>query len=187
MKRSRHLTLILMGSLSLAGLGCSSEPAEEEGMHAFTSVNECVASGLFDEAQCQQLALEAVQQAPHFTSLEECEAKFGTDACVNPAQRNGESGGFWMPMLAGFLAGRFLGGGGMMYGAQGLFRQPGANGQPVYRTASGDVIKTNAAGRVLNPASGVTQNMRRTAKPTVARKGAVRARGGFSGGARASS
>lgn len=191
MKRSKSLTLLLMGSLSLGIAGCSQENTEE-GMYTFTSLNECVSSGIFDEAQCKQFAAEAVAQSPRFSSREECEAKFGADACVNPAASAGSavqpgSGSFWMPMLAGFMAGRFLGGGGLMQGAQGLYRNPGATPQaPSFRTAGGEVVKTGANGRVLNPSPRLTQSLQHRAKPVIGRSGTV-SRGGFSGGARASS
>lgn len=193
MKRSRSLTLLLMGSLSLGVAGCSSESAEE-GMYTFSSVQECASSGLFDEAQCKEMAAQAVAQNPHFSSREECEARFGADACVDAGPRPGTqvqegSGSFWMPMLAGFMAGRFLGGGGLMQGVQPLYRNPAATPQqgPSYRTAGGEVIRPGAGGKVANPSPKLTQSMQHTAKPAVRRSGTAVSRGGFSGGARASS
>ena len=193
MKRSKGISLILMGSLSLAGAGCGSEKTEQEGMYTFSSLNECVSSGIFDEAQCKQMAADAVAQAPRFSSREECEAQFGVEACVHADQQNGttvrqNSGSMWMPMLAGFMAGRFMGSSGMMQGAQGLYRDPAANPAqgPSYRTAAGDTIKPGPGGKVANPSPRIVQSMQHNAKPVVSRSGSG-SRGGFSGGAKASS
>ena len=193
MKRSKGISLILMGSLSLAGAGCGSEKTEQEGMYTFSSLNECVSSGIFDEAQCKQMAADAAAQVPRFSSREECEAQFGVESCVHADQQNGttvrhNSGSMWMPMLAGFMAGRFMGSSGMMQGAQGLYRDPAANPAqgPSYRTAAGDTIKPGPGGKVANPSPRIVQSMQHNAKPVVSRSGSG-SRGGFSGGAKASS
>ena len=128
MKRSKTLSLILMGSMVIGGAGCSGEKADEN-MYTFTSLDECVTSAIFSEAECRDLAKSALAQSPRFNNKEECEAQFGEGACENgPAQRQADgtvhqgSGSMWMPMMMGFMAGRFLGGGGRMQGSQGLFR-----------------------------------------------------------------
>ena len=120
MKRSRAISLLLMGSLAAGSAGCSSEKIEE-GTYTFTSLNECVASAMFSESECRELAARALAETPRFSSQEECEAKFGAGACTRPDAQPGQegtavqqhSGGMWMPMMMGFMAGRFLGGGGM--------------------------------------------------------------------------
>ena len=195
MKRSRSLSLILMGSLVLGGSGCGSNNADE-GMYTFTTINECVTSGLFSEEECADFAKNALAQTPRFASKEECESKFGKDACADaPGQRaaapsaNGtvvgqRSGSSWMPMMMGFMAGRFLSGGAMMQGSQGLYRDSAQTqqGARTFRTAGGETIRPDAAGRVANPSPKITQSMSHNAKPAMSRSGGG-SRGGFFGGA----
>lgn len=190
MKRSKAVSLILMGSMAIGGTGCGNEKANQE-MYTFTSLNECVTSAIFTEAECKDMAREAFAQSPRFNSKEDCEAQFGVGACeggTGQKSANGTtiqhgSGGMWMPMMMGFMAGRFLGGGGMMRGSQGLYRDPAA--QPgsgrSFRTAGGEQIRSDRAGRVSNPSPRMTQSMQHNAKPTMGRSGSG-ARGGFSGG-----
>ena len=198
MKRSKALSLILMGSITMGASGCGTDRADE-GMYTFTSMDDCVTSAIFSEAECRDLARSALAETPRFNSREECEDRFGAGACDGaPAGANsGEpgatadgttvqqhSGGMWMPMMMGFMAGRFLGGGGgMMQGSQGLYRDPGANPQQgqSFRTAGGETVKPGPGGRVTNPTPRMTQSMSHNAKPVMGRSGAA-ARGGFSGG-----
>ncbi len=184
-----------MGSLVLGSSGCGSDSADEA-MYTFTNINECVTSGLFSEAECAEFAKSALAQSPRFSSKEECERAFGADACVDApgqsavaASSNGttvrpHSGSSWMPMMMGFMAGRFLSGGAMMQGSQGLYRDSAQTrqGARTFRTAGGETIRPDAAGRVPNPSSKITQSMSHNAKPAVGRAGGG-SRGGFFGGA----
>lgn len=198
MKRSRSLSLILMGSLVLGGSGCGSENADQA-MYTFTSINECVTNGLFSEAECLEFAKNALAQTPRFSSREECESQFGKDACADAAAKNGNvagntdgttvqphSGSSWMPMMMGFMAGRFMSGGGMMQNSQGLYRDPAQTqtqqpGARSFRTAGGETVRPDATGRVSNPSPRLTQSMSHNAKPAMNRSGSG-ARGGFLGG-----
>ena len=199
MKRSRSLSLILMGSLVLGGSGCGSDNADE-GMYTFTTINECVTSGLFTEAECAEFAKNALAQTPRFSSREECESQFGKDACADAAAQNADvaantngtmvrpySGSSWMPMMMGFMAGRFMGAGGPMQGSQGLYRdsaaQPGSGGTQSFRTATGDTVTSDAKGRVTTPSPALKQSLSHNAKPVMTRGGSA-SKGGFSGGSR---
>ncbi len=181
MKRSRSLSLIVMGTLALSASGCGEQKIEEE-LHAFSSISECVSSGAFTETECYDFARQAVAQSPSFTSKAECEAQFGEGNCEASSSSSGRSP--WMPILAGYMAGRFLSGGSMMQNSQGLYRdRSGAN---AFRTANGEGVKTDARGRVTNPSTRLTQSMSHNAKPAVARGGSG-SRGGFSGSGRSAS
>lgn len=193
MKRSKGISLILMGSLSLAGTAYGAEKAEE-GMYTFSSVEECAAGKAFTQTQCEQMSRQAAARSPRFRSREECEAKFGADACVQNSAQNGtvvrsNTGGMWRPTMAGFMAGHFLGSNGMMMqGAQGLYRDPAADTQQgiSYRTATGDTVKPGPGGKVQNPSPSVVQSFQHNARPMLSRSGSG-SRGGFAGGVRASS
>ena len=204
MKRSKTLSLILMGSMTLGTTGCGTDRADE-GMYTFNSLDECVTSALFSEAECRELAMDAIAQTPRFTSQADCEAQFGVGACgpsgaspgADPGAAPGDpsaaaqeqgatqvqahSGGMWMPMMMGFMAGRFMGGGGMMQGSQGLYRDSAAAGGRAYRTADGQSVKADPKGRVTNPSPSMKQSMTHNAKPATGRSG-FGSRGGFSGG-----
>lgn len=193
MKRSKALSLLLMGSLTVSAAGCGADRADEE-TYTFTSLDECYSSAIFSESECRDLARSALAETPRFSSREECEAQFGEGACQGQAPKTAEgasggsavqqhSGGMWMPMMMGFMAGRFLGGGGMMQGSQGLYRDPAANPQQgrSFRTAGGETVSPGAGGRVSNPTPRMTQSMSHSAKP-VSGRSSLGARGGFSGG-----
>lgn len=225
-KCPKSLSLVLMTSLAIGGLGCSNEPEAEqkEEFRTFSTVGECIRSGAFTDAQCEEEFKQALAQTPKFTSLADCEQAFGAGNCGdNPlgqavssaaqavglpgtsqaegtqaeATQNGtatqqlsqsstyHSGGSWMPLMAGFMMGRMLSGGSMYQGSQPLFRdtQPatggaGSAGGSTFRTATGDVVKPDAAGRVSNPGTGIRKGFQSTAKPVMAR-GTTTSRGGL--------
>ena len=226
-KCPKSLSLVLMTSLAIGGLGCSNEPTAEqkEEFRTFSTVGECIRSGAFTDAQCEEEFKLALAQTPKFTSLADCEQTFGAGNCGNnplgqavssaaeaaglpgasqadatqaDATQKGtdasqqltqnsayQSGGSWMPLMAGFMMGRMLSGGNMYRGSQPLFRdtQPapggaGSAGGSTFRTATGDVVKPDAAGRVSNPGTGIRKGFQSTAKPVMAR-GSTTSRSGF--------
>lgn len=188
MKRSKTVSLILMGSIALSGTSCGGDKADQD-MYTFTSINECVTSGIFSETECRDMARDALVASPRFANKEECEAQFGVGACEGGVGQGTQiqqgSGGMWMPMMMGFMAGRFLGGsGGMMRGSQGLYRDPagpqGGDGR-AFRTAGGEQVRTDNKGRVNNPSQRLSQSVKHNAKPTASRSG-FGSKGGFSGG-----
>ncbi|MDR0827076.1 MAG: DUF1190 domain-containing protein [Desulfovibrio sp.] len=193
MKRSKTVTLLIMGSLGLGAQGCGTDRADE-GMYSFSSLRECVDSAIFSEEECRDLARDALASSPRFSSKEECEASFGPGACsgapgagqagaeAGDVDVRADSGGYWMPMMMGFMAGRFLGGGRMYHGSQGLYREPGARpGDRSFRTAGGESVRPDRSGRVNNPSPRLSQSMTHNAKPSLGRSG-FGARGGFAGG-----
>ncbi|MDR3175152.1 MAG: DUF1190 domain-containing protein [Desulfovibrio sp.] len=192
MKRSKTLSLLLMGSIGFGAQGCGTDRADE-GMYTFSSLQECMNSAVFSEDECRDLAREAAVRTPRFSSREECETNFGAGACAASADKaegtsgaevRAESGGYWMPMMMGFMAGRFLGAGGMYQGSQGLYRDPAGAGRPgerSFRTAGGDSVRPDASGQVNNPGQRLSQSITHNAKPVMGRSGSG-ARGGFSGG-----
>ena len=197
MKRSRSLSLLLMGSVLMAGCSEQQTP-EQEVFSTFATVQECVTSGLFEENECKEMALSAIAQNPKFKSLEECEKQFGEGQCQQPKQTAAasqpttnstyiepQSGGMWMPMMMGFMAGRMMGGGGFMQGSQPLYRDPASapGGERSFKTAGGERVRPDAAGRVAQPTPTMKQNLSHAAKP-VAPRASKASSGGFSGGSR---
>ncbi len=195
MKRSRSLSLLLMGSLAFGAAGCGSdEPKVEESLSTFTSLAECVDSNIFTQAECVDLARSAVQASPRFSSKEECEATFGVGECQQPtavasagtsnstevAPRTTSS---WMPLMMGFMAGRMLSGGGMMQGSQPLYKDPAAKAGDTrsFRTSTGESVSADNKGRVTKAPANIKQSLGHNAKPVMSRGGKASS-GGFSGG-----
>lgn len=193
-KASQSLSLVLMGSLTVALGGCASDDPSEE-YRAYASVDECVQEAVFSQQECRDMAVAAVRQNPQFASLAECEREFGEGNCKDSGEitqgTSGERTSSWMPLLTGYMVGRFLGGGGMMQGAQPLYapQQAGQGGGATsarsFRTLGGEAVRADAKGKVAAPSQSLRQGFTKTAKPYVSRSGSG-ARGGFSGG-RASS
>ena len=94
---------------------------------------------------------EAAKTAPKYATREDCVAEFGEAQCTSapaPAQagmaaESQSSGSFWMPLMAGYMMGRLMGGSG--FAQQPLFtsRTP-----PARQTAS---LSTPAARATARP------------------------------------
>ena len=194
-KSSKSLSLVLMGSLTVALGGCGSEETTEE-FRAYQSIDECINEQIFSQQECRDMALAAVRQNPQFTDKAECEREFGEGNCTEPQSVQGErQGSSWMPLIAGYMVGRYLGGSGMMQGSQPLYRQPQAASPQQggtaarasggfgnsFRTLGGGNIQADGKGLVSNPPQGVRQGFAKTAKPYAGRVGGG-SRGGFAGG-----
>ena len=191
-KGSKSLSLVLMGSLTVAVGGCASEETTEE-FRAYQSIDECVTEQIFSQQECRDMAIAAVRQNPQFTDKVECEREFGEGNCTQPEQNvQGEQrqGSSWMPLIAGYMMGRYLGGAGMMQGAQPLYKQPQAAPQQGaaatrtsggFRTLGGAAVQTDGKGKVTNTSQTMRQGFAKTAKPYAGRTGSG-SRGGFAGG-----
>ncbi len=186
MKRSQSIRLVQMGAVALTLAACE-EPVE---VGVFETIGQCVTAGN-TAAQCETALTAAQEQhrqvAPRYATRQDCEAEFGASQCT-PAPANaapaadgsaptqqaqaGFGGGF-MPLMAGYMMGRMMGGGGAM--AQPLYRPaataPGAGSG--WHTATGAPVARS---------TGVTTVPRALAQAAPAQGGTI-ARGGF--GARA--
>lgn len=195
-KRTKSLSLVLMGSLTVGLGGCASDDVAEE-FKAYGTVDECVKEQIFTAQECRDMAVAAVAQNPKFADKAECEREFGEGNCQTYEQKDqtAQSGGSsWMPLIAGYMMGRYLGGGGFMQGAQPLYNQPGAGDKASpagagrtsggfsrsYRTLGGGNVQADAGGKIAAPSDAVRKGFTRSAKPYAPRSG-VGTRGGFSG------
>lgn len=193
-KTSKSLSLALMSSLTVTLGGCGSDDPTEE-YRAYKSIDECVREEIFTRQECRDMAVAAVSQNPGFASLAECEAEFGAGNCKDYEDKTestmGERRSSWMPLITGYMVGRYLGGGGMMQSAQPLYNQQQPAGQQSgaavrsFRTLGGASVQADAAGRIANPSQAVRSGFTKSAKPYAARSGGG-SRGGFSGGASSS-
>lgn len=112
MKRSKMVRLVLMGAAvaPLAGCGDDQNQVEfSEDVTVYSSVEDCVAKGVFTEQFCRENYEKAKalndKVAPHFSAQQSCEQQFGPGACQ---YRQSDSGSFWMPAIAGFMLGQAL-------------------------------------------------------------------------------
>lgn len=105
MKRSRKLSLVLMGTILSANLTACGEETKEE-VSIFKNQQECIQGG-FTAEQCAKMEADAKANSPKFSKREECEAEFGKEMCSGGTD---SSGSFWMPALMGFMVGNMLGG-----------------------------------------------------------------------------
>jgi uncharacterized protein YgiB involved in biofilm formation len=139
LKRSKKAALVLMvPTATFLMAGCGEEEAVQTA--AFETVDQCAA--YYNPEQCradlnQALALHA-QVAPKYTDKASCETDFGVGQCENPSlaatdpeqvpqQAQASGGGFFMPMMMGFLAGQMLNRSG------GQLKQP-VQAQPLYKS-----------------------------------------------------
>lgn len=119
-KRSRTARLVLMGVAPLALAAC------DQGQEAlvYPSVDACIAGNVVSADDCRA-SYDAAQtanasSAPRYANRADCVADFGAEQCGTAS-----SGGFFSPLMTGFLLARALDGG--RYASQ-----------PLYRPRSGD-------------------------------------------------
>lgn len=100
-KRSKQLRLSLLGIAPLVLSACNSE----EDL-TYQTLDECLKDTLVKASSCSTAYRQAMQQhlaqAPRFYAPGACEDQYGN--CVR-YQQDGTS--FWLPMMAGFLAGHW--------------------------------------------------------------------------------
>lgn len=185
LKRSRVLhvsSLMATASFSLAACG-SPPPApapEPEPTLAYASLEECKTADVISDAECDTALSKAQEEAdktaPRYATREECEGQWGPSQC----QPNNQSGGsFFTPLLAGFVVGQLLNGGGYRGGGP-LYRDRedrysnGYGGGYTYRDYRTGRTVTNARDHDV-----VSQRPTRVQSRTT-----VVSRGGFGGGGR---
>lgn len=184
MKRTRVLTLAILGTLALSACGPAEPPAPTTGV-TYTSVKECVEAGV-DKTTCDTALASAAANAPKFSTQDQCEAQFGPGQCNS--QTSGGSSWF-MPALAGFMLGNMLSNSSnnsaYYRGREDERRRGSYSYVPVYRSSSG--LSTYVNGRTsAAPATYTATRLSNTYGTTSGNSNAARttSRGGF--GSRAS-
>lgn len=159
--------------------GC--EQADET-VSLYKNADDCSTSNPSMSEQCttayNNALKEAEKTAPKYATREDCVAEFGEAQCTQaPAQagmaaESQSSGSMWMPLMAGYMMGRMMGGGG--YAQQPLFSSKNAASP-----ANGKFV--DASGKSYGPASAGGRSMT-VPKTAMAPKPAVTntvTRGGF--------
>ena len=189
-KRSSHVALCIVGAAAFALSGCKEDEMEAR---AFADLQSCKAQAGADTtavAECVT-AFEAakaihVESAPRYDSIEVCESEHGQGACGTEAQATGDApaattqptgGGssIFMPLLAGYLIGKAMGGG---LGGQ-------AAAQPLYKSSKGGFTNATGSSTYSSNTGRTTLGAQHFTKPpaTIGQapmtKATVAAKGGF--------
>lgn len=113
--RTRLIQFLFMSSCIVTLTACEEKPKEkaQDKPLAFKDEQECRKT--HTEEECKKALEESkakyAETAPKFTSKEECEKQYGPGKCAEGPHRHGEhGGGFFMPMMMGFMMGHMLGG-----------------------------------------------------------------------------
>lgn len=187
MKRSRHVSVALLGAAAFTLMACQQE--DQTDASAFPDVQSCMAAaakdGWFSKEDCQATFAEAqklhAETAPRYESKELCEQEHGAGNCggeevagggEQAASTGGGMGGIFLPMMAGYLIGNMLGGG--RPAAQPLVGKPGGG----YATPSGGTTMSSntGSGKMSNQAFAKAPST--VGKPPMS-QAQVSSRGGF--------
>lgn len=157
---ARHLTPVALAVTAVFMLaGCEQS---DETVSMYQNADDCASANPGKSEQCtvafNQAKEEAVKTAPKYATREDCVAEFGEGQCQQaPAQAgvgttNAESqssGSFWMPLMAGYMMGRMMGGG--MAAQQPLFtsKNPASPANGKFVDASGKSYGAATPGRTM--------------------------------------
>jgi uncharacterized protein YgiB involved in biofilm formation len=168
-------------TLSACGSPQRAPAPEPEPALAYTSLDECRAADAIPDAECDaalsRAQQEAARTAPRYATREECEGQWGPSQC----QPNNSGGGsFFTPLLAGFVVGQLLNGGGYRGGGP-LYRDRQDRYSNGY--GGGYAYRDYRTGRTLTNGREHT-DVARQAPSRVQSRTTVVSRGGFGGGGR---
>lgn len=115
-------------------------------MSLYQNADDCSAANPGKAAECTTAYTNAVKEAertaPKYATREDCVAEFGEGQCQQTPAQAGvapenqaqaqSSGSFWMPLMAGYMMGRLMGGG--MAQQQPLFSSKTRPARPMVNT-----------------------------------------------------
>ena len=174
MKRSRSVTLALMGASAFTLAACD----DPQDVAIFETVEQCAQHSGFTQEYCEtnlaQARDEHVRVAPKYTSVTDCEADFGSRQCETAPQRTSDGGSVFMPLMMGYMMGSMMSGRG------------GMASQPLYRARDDSKTFRTGDNRTVTGKTGTTKVSGALARPARTKTTTVR-RGGFGASARAMS
>lgn len=159
---ARHLTPVALAVSAVFMLaGCEKS---DETVKMYQNADDCSQANPGQSEQCKtsynDALKEAQRTAPKYATRADCVAEFGEGECQQaPAQASmsGEnqaqaqsSGSFWMPLMAGYMMGRMMGGG-AGFAQQPLFtsKNPASPAYGKYTDASGKSFGSATPGRSM--------------------------------------
>lgn len=141
MKRSSnvklvHITSVAALSSALMLSACNDEAPNVPTNGTFSSKEEC--SIAYSMEVCEKAEKEALatheKNAPRFSRLEECVAEYGKDMCRPSTGSSGGDGGFFVPMMMGYMLGSMNSTPAPLY--YGPASSHSGNSAPVYSSSS---------------------------------------------------
>ncbi|EPE2228806.1 DUF1190 family protein [Cronobacter turicensis] len=156
---ARHLTPVAFAVTAAFMLaGCEKN---DETVQLYQNADDCSTANPGKSAECttayNNALKEAERTAPKYATREDCVAEFGEDQCkqvnnTNTSQATQQTDSMWMPLMAGYMMGRLMGGGGMGFAQQPLFssRNPASPAYGKYTDASGRNYGAAQPGRTMN-------------------------------------
>lgn len=158
---ARHLTPVAFAVTAVFMLaGCEKT---DETVSLYQNADDCSSANPGKSEQCKtaynDAKKEAEKTAPKYASREACVSEFGEGQCQQaPAQagvgttnaESQQSGSFWMPLMAGYMMGRMMGGG-AGFAKQPLFtsRAPNSPANGKFVDASGKSFGAATPGRTM--------------------------------------
>lgn len=195
MKRSRRLvvtTLMAGAGVSMSACGPDAAPpsaqwnappavqtdlGERVAAYTYSNLQACKDANELPDQACEEGAQAAIrdqEKAPRFAEQASCEEVYGQGQCV---PRNQGGGGFFTPLLTGFVIGQLMNGG---FRGTGLYRDYRDGGY--YTPWGGRVERDYATGRARVGVRGIDPpDAIRQAPPKVQTRTSVLSRGGFGG------
>ncbi|WP_312041593.1 DUF1190 family protein [Erwinia sp.] len=159
---ARHLTPVALAVTAVFILaGCEKS---DETVSLYQNADDCSTANPGKSEQCttayNNAKKEAEKTAPKYASREDCVAEFGEGQCQQAPKQAGvgttnaesqQSGSFWMPLMAGYMMGRLMGGG-AGFAQQPLFtsRSPNSLARGQFVDASGKSFGAATPGRTMN-------------------------------------
>lgn len=153
---ARHLTPVAFAVTAAFMLaGCEKS---DETVQLYQNADDCSAANPGKSAECttayNNALKEAERTAPKYATREDCVAEFGEDQCkqvnnTNTSQATQQTGSMWMPLMAGYMMGRMMGGG--MGAQQPLFssKNPASPAYGKYTDAGGKNYGAATPGRTM--------------------------------------
>ncbi|VTN11788.1 Protein of uncharacterised function (DUF1190) [Raoultella terrigena] len=155
---ARHLTPVALAVTAVFMLaGCEKT---DETVSLYQNADDCSAANPGKGAECttafNNATKEAERTAPKYATREDCVAEFGEGQCQQTPAQAGvapenqaqaqSSGSFWMPLMAGYMMGRMMGGG--MGAQQPLFssKNPASPGLWSVHRCRWQELRRSAAG-----------------------------------------
>lgn len=160
---ARHMTPVALAVTAVFMLaGCEKS---DENVSLYQNADDCSQANPGKAAECttawNNAKKEAERTAPKYATREDCVAEFGEGQCQQAPAQAGmtgssenqaqaqSSGSFWMPLMAGYMMGRMMGGG---FSQQPLFssKNPASPAFGKYADASGKSFGAAQPGRTMS-------------------------------------
>ncbi len=105
MKRSRHIALVLLGSVSAGALTACNEDKPREGQAIYETVEQCRSAGGSDcDTRYAHALSNHIATGPRYSSQAACTER-GHERCTNVSSGATD---IWLPAMIGFMVGRAL-------------------------------------------------------------------------------